>query len=160
MNDQLALGIGWRELSRRAHRSNRDSELGETLAGVAREIAEDVSTLETLMARLELRRSPLKGPLAIAGERLARLKLNGRLIRYSPLSRLLELDFLTIGINDKEQLWVTLRDLAGLRERLPDVDFDRLITRAEEQRARLEPFRQEAARRAFRDWSGQRQAGE
>jgi hypothetical protein len=56
-----------------------------------------------------------------------------------------------MGIDAKKQLWATLRDLAGLESRVPDVDFDRLITRAEEQRAELEPFRVRAGIDAFRD---------
>ena len=31
--------------------------------------------------------------------------------------------------------WTTLRDLAGLGSRLPDIDFDHLIERANQQRA-------------------------
>jgi hypothetical protein len=49
-----------------------------------------------------------------------------------------------MGITGKIQLWQTLRDLAGLDERLPDVDFDALVDRAEAQRERLDPFRREA----------------
>jgi hypothetical protein len=37
-----------------------------------------------------------------------------------------------------------LRDLAGLQSRLPDINFDHLIKRAEQQRAQLEPFRARA----------------
>jgi hypothetical protein len=52
-------------------------------------------------------------------------------------------------------LWVTLRDLAGLASRLPDIDFDRLIERAEQQRADLEPFRASAGKEALSAASGQ-----
>jgi hypothetical protein len=149
LNDQLALGIGWRELARRAARKNAGTPVGDAVARVAAAIAEDVRTFERLMERLGVPRSPVKGPLAIVAERLARLKLNGRVTTYSPLSRFLELDVLTIGIAGKVQLWTTLRDLAGLAARLPDVDFDGLIRRAEEQRAMLEPFREQAGRDAF-----------
>jgi hypothetical protein len=149
MNDQLALGIGWRELARRAQRNNAGTPLGDALAGVADGIAEDVDTFERMMAAVGVARSPVKGPLAIAGERAARLKLNGRITSYSPLSRFLELDILTIGIGGKPQLWSTLRDLAGLGERLPDVDFDELIRRARAQHDAIEPFRVEAGREAF-----------
>jgi hypothetical protein len=149
MNDQLALGIGWRELARRAARNNRGTELGRVLATVADGIADDVSTFESIMVRLELRRSAVKPSLAVVGERLARLKLNGRILGYSPLSRFLELDVLAMGIDGKEMLWRTLADVARLRARLPDVDFDRLVQRAGEQRTAIEPFREEAARRAF-----------
>lgn len=144
LNDQLALGAVWRELARRAARQNRGTPAGDALAEVAQEIAEDVATFERIMERLGVPRSRVKVGAAVAGERLGRLKLNGSLTSYSPLSRFVELDFLIMGITGKIQLWRTLRDLADLGERLPDVDFGALIARAEAQRSRLEPFRREA----------------
>ncbi len=149
MNDQLALGIGGRALARRALRNPAGTPLGDARAGGAEGIAEDVETFERMMAAVGVPRSAVKGPLAIAGERAARLKMNGRVTSYSPLSRFLELDVLTIGIGGKPQLWTTLRDLAGLGERLPDVDFDELIRRAHEQHDAIEPFRLESGREAF-----------
>jgi hypothetical protein len=149
LNDQLALGIGFRELARRSAKSNVGTPLGDALERVARGIAEDVETFEGIMARIGVPKSPVKGALAVAGERLARFKLNGRVTSYSPLSRFLELDVLTNGLAGKPQLWMTLRDLAGLGERLPDVDFDALIRRAHEQREAIEPFRLQAGRHAF-----------
>jgi hypothetical protein len=93
----------------------------------------------------------VKPTLAIAAERISRLKLNGRLRSYSPLSRFLELDVLAMGLEGKKLLWSTLRDAAGLAGRLPEIDFEHLIRRAEAQRAEVEPFRREAAQRAFVD---------
>jgi hypothetical protein len=141
MNDQLAAGTLWREVARRAQRNNSGTELGEALAHVSAGIAEDVETFQTMMRRLGIRTNPVKIGLAIGAERLGRLKLNGGLVTYSPLSAFVELEFLAIGIEGKKVLWTTLRDLAGLNVRLPDVDFDDLIERAERQRAELEPFR-------------------
>jgi hypothetical protein len=141
MNDQLALGVLWREAARRSQRNNSGTELGEALARVSAAIAEDVETFQRIMCRLDIQQNPIKIGLAISAERLGRLKLNGRLGSYSPLSRFVELDFLAMGIEGKKLLWATLRDLAGLASRLPDVDFDHLIMRAERQRADLEPFR-------------------
>lgn len=144
LDDQLALGAAWRELARRAARQNRGTPAGDALAEVAREIAEDLATFERIMERLGVERSRVKVAAAVVAERLGRFKLNGSLTSYSPLSRFVELEFLIMGITGKIQLWETLRDLAGLGERLPDVDFDALIARAEAQRNRLEPFRREA----------------
>ena len=81
------------------------------------------------MHRLGIRENPLKTGLAMGAERLGRLKLNGRAHGYSPLSRFSELEFLTMGIEAKKQLWTTLRDIAGLDRRLPNVHFDELIAR-------------------------------
>jgi hypothetical protein len=149
MNDQLALGILWREVARRAQRRNEGTDVGAALARVADGIAEDVETFETIMRRLGLSTNRVKTTGAVAAERVGRLKLNGRLRGYSPLSRFAELDFLAMGIDGKRLLWSNLRDLAGLGARLPDVDFDDLIARAERQRAELEPFRARAGRDAL-----------
>jgi len=140
LNDQLAAGVLWRETARRAQRNNDGSDLGHALAQVAA-IAEDVATFEQIMQRLGVRRNPVKTALATAAERAGRLKLNGRLTSYSPLSRFAELDLLTYGIEGKKVLWQNLRDCARLGERLPDVDFDELIARAQRQRDEIEPFR-------------------
>jgi hypothetical protein len=150
LNDQLALGVAWRELARRSARNNRGTDVGAALDRVAAAISEDVATFQDIMRQLRVRVNPVKPGLAWLGERIGRLKLNGRLRGYSPLSRFVELEFLTMGINGKKQLWATLRDLAGLATRLPGTDFDALVRRAEDQRAELEPFRARAGTEAFR----------
>lgn len=149
LNDQLAAGMLWREIARRSQRSNSGTELGEALTRVSAGIAEDVETFQRIMRRLGIRLNPVKIGLAIGAERMGRLKLNGRLGTYSPLSRFVELEILAMGIEGKKLLWTTLRDLAGLASRWPDVDFDDLIERAERQRADLEPFRVRAGTEAL-----------
>ena len=150
MNDQLALGVLWREVARRAHNASNGTPEGEALGRVAAAIAEDVSLFEQLMRRLGFSTRTPKALLAVAAERVGRLKLNGRLVSRSPLSRFEELDFLVMGIDGKVVLWQNLRDGAGLAARLPDIDFDGLIERARSQRAELEPFHAQAAQEALR----------
>jgi hypothetical protein len=149
LKDQLALGIAWRELARRAARNNKGTELGTALERVSAGIAEDVETFREVMRALGIRPDPVKNVFAMAAERVGRLKPNGRLRAYSPLSRFEELEFLAMGIDGKKQLWATLRDLAGLAARLPAVDFDDLVRRAADQRDELEPFRAAAGTEAF-----------
>lgn len=149
MNDQLALGIAWREVARRAQGENDGTPLGEALRRVATGIAEDVETFEAMMDRLGYGRDRVKTAAATVAERLGRFKLNGRVRGYSPLSRFAELDLLAMGIEGKKILWANLRDLGGLSRRLPDVDFDDLIRRAHAQREELEPFRARAGRETF-----------
>lgn len=150
LKDQLAAGIVWRELALRAERQNRESETGRALQRVAQAIAEDVETFELIMDRLGVRRSRVKNAMAFAAERAGRLKLNGQILGYSPLSRFVELEALVMGIEGKKVLWTTLGDVAGLRTRLPEIDFDELMVRADQQRAELEPLRAAAGRAAFR----------
>jgi hypothetical protein len=149
LRDQLALGVTWRAVARRARDNNKGTELGAALAEVADGIAEDVRTFEAIMRALGIRPNPAKVLLASVAERFGRLKRNGRWLSYSPLSRFLELEILAMGIEGKKILWHTLGELAGLRDRLPDTDFDELLTRAGRQRQTLEPFRREAGTRAF-----------
>jgi hypothetical protein len=149
LNDQLAMGIAWRELARRAQKANGETELGDALARVATGIAEDVETFQHIMRSLRIRRNPVKSALTAAAERIGRLKPNGRLTTYSALSRFEELEFLIMGIDGKKQLWETLDNLAGLKTRLPGIDFRQLIDRAAQQRALLEPHRAQAGIDAF-----------
>ena len=150
MSDQLALGVVWRELARRALGAGEGTPDADVLRPVADAIAEDVATFAQMMRRLGFSTRTPKVAVAILAERAGRLKLNGRIVRRSPLSRFQELDVLVMGIEGKVLLWQNLRDGAGLDSRLPDVDFDRLVERARQQRAQLEPLHAHAAREALR----------
>jgi hypothetical protein len=149
LRDQLALGVAWRELATRAARNNRGTSVGEALEEVRRGIAGDVETFQGIMRALGVAPSVTKNVLATIGERAARLKLNGRILRYSPLSRFEELEALIIGIDGKVTLWTNLRDAAGSDPRLAGVDFEGLIDRALSQRAVLEPHHRRAAKDAL-----------
>src|ERR1044072_6898173 len=149
LNDHLAMGVAWRELARRSSRANKGTDTGRALTKVAAAIAEDVATFRAVMRTLGVPENKVKSVAALLGERLGRLKTNGKLRDYSPLSRFEELEFLTMGIDGKKQLWTTLRDLAGPAGRLPDVDCEPLITRAQHHRDELEPLRVHAGREAF-----------
>lgn len=122
---------------RHAQRRNAGTELGAALERVATITAEDVETHERMMRQLGLRRNPAKAKLAVASARLRALK---RIDRFA------ELDFILIGVVGKKILWENLRDLADLRTRLPEIDFDELLARAQEQIDLIEPFRVEAGR--------------
>lgn len=151
LSDHLAGATGGVELARRALDNNRGSELEPFLEQLLEEVIEDRATLERLMGHLDLQGSQLKRAVAVAAERVARLKLNGQLLGYSPLSRLVELEGLAAGVETKLNLWRSLR--AALSEEVlpPDVDLSALIERAERQRETIERHRQGAASAAFAD---------
>jgi hypothetical protein len=94
-----------------------------------------------------VRPSPIKPRVAWMLEKIGRLKLNGRVRMYSPLSRLLELEGLTAGIAAKRSLWQALALVDDAR--LAGFDFDSLRSRAEAQLEGMEPHRLEAARLAL-----------
>ncbi len=147
LNDHLAGSTVGVELARRARGSNEGTELGDFLAGLAVEIEEDRATLEEVMEAAGAGRDRLKVIGAWAGEKAGRLKLNGSWLSYSPLSRVVELEGLRLGVEGKACLWRMLRDLSD--PRLSGFDFDALLARAERQRDELELRRLEAGCLAF-----------
>jgi hypothetical protein len=103
LNDHLAGATLGLELARRAARENEGSPLDTFLQNVLfPEIEQDRETLQQLMAKLGIGRSRPKVAAAWTAEKVGRLKPNGELWRYSPLSRLLELEGLAAGIEAKE----------------------------------------------------------
>ena len=102
-----------------------------------------------MVAELGFRESRAKAALAWAGERAGRLKPNGQLKGYSPLSRVLELETLSVGIAGKLALWQSLQTLPHVQERLADLDLEDLAARAERQRNEVETLRRRAVSNAF-----------
>jgi len=147
LNDHLTAATFALELVGRGARENRDSELGDFLAGLRGELESDRRALEEVMGSLRVAKDPIKRPVAWIAEKLARLKLNGELLHYSPLSRLEELEVLSLAIEGKRLLWLALAEAHGDgigQERLAE-----LAARAEEQRVGVEGQRLQATHQAL-----------
>jgi hypothetical protein len=99
------------------------------------------------MDELEISRDRLKPAGAWVAEKLGRLKPNGQLRGYSPLSRLIELEGLYVGISGKSRLWKVLESTVG--ERVPGLDFAQLGERADAQRTEVECLQEAAAKLAI-----------
>src|SRR3954447_17927225 len=134
LNDHLAGSTGGLELARRALGANRGTEFEAPLERLATERAEDRDALLDVMDRLGVGRDALKVIAGWAAEKAGRLKLNGSLTGYSPLSRVLELELLGLGVEGKRAMWRALRELAAEDARLEGVDLPGLARRAERQR--------------------------
>lgn len=147
LNDHLAAATGARELVRRSAAANRSTTYGPELERLAREIDEDRATLLAIMDVLGVGVDRLKVAAGWGVEKLGRLKLNGRLYGYSPLSRVLELETLILGVRGKLALWRTLAHLAP--PALARFDLSDLCARADSQLSRLESARVAAITAAF-----------
>jgi hypothetical protein len=149
LQDHLAGATGGAELAKRARGANEGTEYGAALAKLADDIAADRRSLESLMDDLGFGADRAKNIGFWVAEKAGRLKLNGQLTGYSPLSRMIEIEGLITGVNGKRSLWLTLIDVSG---ELPELDADRLrrlLERAEEQLATLHDLRGRAGREAF-----------
>lgn len=148
LNDHLLGATGGMELARRAAGENEGSELGAFLGALAREIEDDRETLLAVMGELGVKADRLKVAAGWSAEKLGRLKPNAQLRGYSPLSPLVELEGLLIGVQAKLAMWRALAEVAeevGLgRDRL-----EALAERAEGQLADVERHRLAAARRGL-----------
>jgi hypothetical protein len=145
LQDHHAGSVGGLELAKRARGANEGTELGDVLKRIAAEIEADKTELEGIMARLGVGHDRLKVAAGWTAEKAGRLKLNGSLLSYSPLSRVVELEGLIAGIVAKQLLWRALRQLSERDSRLDPVQLDRLAERAERQVAELRAQHERAA---------------
>ncbi len=149
LNDHHAGATAGTELSRRCLENNLGTSYESFLRDLTRAIEEDRSELERLMESLGISPDRLKQAGAWLAERVGRLKLNGQLTGYSPLSRLWELEGLKLGVTGKLSLWRSLKQVADHDSRLAVTDLDKLIARAQEQLEGLEEHRLKAAAEAL-----------
>ncbi len=148
LSDHRAGATGGLALVRRMAAAHEGSSWAECLRALHDEISQDAAALEALArANGVPARAPLKEALATVLERVGRLKLNGRLVRRSPLSDVLETEALLAGIDAKASLW---RALGAAGVRLPGpLSLTELGARAMRQRDVVGELHRDAARRAF-----------
>jgi hypothetical protein len=137
-------------LAKRLCEEHEGTAFGTVMAGILAEIQEDQEVLLDLLDRLGMDHSPVKQAVGWVGEKVSRLKLNGPASGSSELSRMMQLEGLSLGIEGKRLLWVALRDAHVDEPPIRALDLDGLIARAEAQRRTIEPHRAEAAANAFR----------
>ncbi len=141
LNDHLAGATAGTELAHRVARNHDDPRLRR----LAVEIAQDRVALTDMMKALAVPRRAYKVGAAWLGEKAGRLKLNGRLLARSPLSDLVELEVMRLGVEGKAAGWRTLRALAAVDTRLDPDRLDDLLSRARSQSELLEELRVAAA---------------
>jgi hypothetical protein len=124
-----------------------DDSLGLFAAELLVEIKKDNTTLQDLAHRIGARSSSLKWLSAWVAEKVTRLKLHPG--SSQDLGVFEALEFLTIGIHGKLQLWRALALIATQDTRLTNVNFDQLAARAEVQHGQVEEHRLATARLAF-----------
>ncbi len=97
------------------------------------------------MRRLDIDENRPLEALGWFGEKLGRLKPNGRLVRRSPLSDVIELEGLRLAVQGKLCCWRVLRAVAEDDARLATRELDALVTSAEDQARRLDVLHRRAA---------------
>jgi hypothetical protein len=143
LRDHAALLIALGELARRMRaRAGEQQAFAVEVSTVA---DDDRSSLEALLDRLGSRPSGARHAAAWTAEKIGRLKLNGRVVRASPLSEVTELEGCRLLLESDRALWSGLARLA-----IGPADAAERARRAERLLATAEPLRLHAVHRATR----------
>ena len=148
LNDHLGGSTFGVELVRRSAAENQGSELGAFLSQLADEIDADRKALKAIMAELGVKADRAKVAVGWAAEKMGRLKPNAQLRGYSPLSPVVELEGLLVGIQGKLSLWRALAEVAAPLG-LDPARLQGLAARALSQQADVERHRLDFARKAL-----------
>lgn len=149
LNDHLAGATAGVQLVRRLARGVHGSPVEEALTGLAAEIVADREELVAIMDELDVPIRRYKLYTAAAAELAGRLKFNGHLLTRSPLSTVVELELLRLGIEGKASGWRTLRAVGAARGRPAVERLDHLLERATAQAALAESLRLRVSARVF-----------
>lgn len=150
LQDHHAAAAGGRALARRCASSNEGTPLGDFLHGeFLPALDEDAEFLERTMSTVEIAPSTPKQLAVRAGEFAGRLKLNGQMTGYSPLSRVIELEALISGVQAKRRLWAAIQVVAQQHPEMSLPDTSDHGAAAQQQITRLEQHHADAVTLAF-----------
>ena len=148
LNDHLAGATAGIALAKRIAERNT-GEIGQTFKDLIPDLEDDERTLQSIIAAMDFPTSGMKQKLADVVEKVGRLKLNGQILGYSLLSKMEELEVMSLGIEGKAKLWSALATVAERRPQLAKFDFETLGVQARLQHDRVDALRLEAAREAL-----------
>ncbi len=148
-NDHLAAATGGIELVSRMLGHHRGNRYEPRLEELLDELREERAALRTSMAALGFPVQQYKQVASWVGEKLSRAKLNGHLLSRSPLSDLVEFEFIATAVLAKRAGFETLREIAAIDPRLDAPLLDRMIAQADKQHDWLADARREVAAGVF-----------
>jgi hypothetical protein len=134
LSDHLAGATAGSRRMRRLADAEQKAPDSDVLQRLATEIEEDRKTLMSIIEAEGIEARWYKTAIAKVGEAVGMLKSNGTLFHRSPLTSLVELEGMRMGVTAKYDLWTALRhsELSGRQ------DFDQLMQRANRQLQELE----------------------
>jgi hypothetical protein len=150
LNDHLAGSVVAVELMENLEAVYADTPVAKFVAKLRADVEADREELKALMGQLQIYESRTRKASAWLTEKFTELKLRLDDSTRGDLRLFESLEALSLGIEGKKSLWVALSAAAEVSPRLRIADYERLKTRAEEQRSRVETRRLEVARTALK----------
>jgi hypothetical protein len=149
VNDHIAAAAGGIELVSRMIGVHRGTRHEAPLRQLLDELRQEKSDLTATARALGLPVRPYKQVAVWVAEKASRLKLNGHVLTRSPLSDLVEFEFLASAVRSKRSGFETLRIAATVDPRIDPVLLDSLIEQANRQYRWLTDLRREVAAEVF-----------
>jgi hypothetical protein len=149
LNDHLAGAVMALELLDQLVTAHSRSELGDFFHQLHSDIAADRDELRGLMERLEISESGTRKASAWLAEKITQLKLKFDDPKGGSFRLFESLEALSLGIEGKRSLWITLMTVSAKSTSLEILDYERLRDRAQEQRDRVDKLRLEIAGKAL-----------
>lgn len=149
VNDHLAAATGGVELVSRMLSRHSGTPYEPKLEELLDQLREERSAHVAMAGALGIPVRAYKQLGTWVAEKLTRAKLNGRLFSRSPLSDLVEFEFIATAVLAKRAGFETLLELSAVEPRLDRALLERLVAQADEQHRWLADARREVASRVF-----------
>lgn len=149
VDDHLAVMTGEIELARRCRSENPQAPLGPFLENLIADLHDQRSLVGEMLRQIGGSPSRLKSGLGWLAEKMGRFKLNDSWVRYSDLSRLLELENLAMAALERVALWENLQDTRSNDDRMSGIHFSHLRDQSQQHLNEINSHRRSAASRAL-----------
>ncbi|MGY1744389.1 hypothetical protein [Blastococcus sp. SYSU D00695] len=149
VNDHLAAATGGVELVSRMLARHGGTPYERRLEELLDQLREERTAHLAMASALGIPVRTYKQVGTWVAEKLSRAKLNGRLFSRSPLSDLVEFEFIATAVLAKRAGFETLLELSAVEPRLDRALLERLVAQADEQHRWLADARREVAARVF-----------
>ena len=152
LDDHLAMMVAEVALIGRCWWNNRATPLGQFLQQLENEVRAQKAIARDVIHRIggkDTVESRVKQGAAWFAEKLGRFKLNDSLLKYSDLSRVLELETLAAAAQERIALWDNLNAVASHDSRLDGIGFSHFRGQSQQHLEELQTRRRFAAAEAF-----------
>ncbi|GAA4284431.1 hypothetical protein GCM10022261_19620 [Brevibacterium daeguense] len=150
LSDHLTGATAGSERIERMAEAYIDTPMFAQLSELAEEVRLERAFLQKLIHDLGLKQMPYRQAVSWVGERVGRLKSNGRLFSRSPMTMVLEAELMRSAVMGKLGVWQTLEANSELLSLDPQVFVD-LADRTRRQAEVLDEVHEYARKRAFRE---------
>ena len=113
------------------------------------ELVQERKQLLAMADRLDVRPAPFAATAAKIGERVGRLKPNGKLLQRTPMTDVVDLETMIVAVSGKIAGWESMIAVADRHDGLDAAELKGLLDQAVRQRDDLSALHAEAASRAL-----------